>query len=243
MDLANAKELKIKRQKRENSTKVLVIIGYILIAIIVTGFFSAIIKLDREKINLLNYEQEVNSIKSELEYEINDLQCEKQTLLKEINDLTYSKNELEKYYQELANSKVIDKWVPDGYGDIHSYMPYNQNWIKSSMQYKFHNDVSSYMYYDEYGYAKLDDRYFVAVKPYYGDIGDYLDVYQEDGSIIKCVVGDNKGFENDDLYIHHDGSIVEFMVKDNSFVGVNQTRPDFCQKITVIKNIGNYYDE
>lgn len=243
MDLTDTKKMKMIKQVREKSTKRLIIIGYLLISLTIIMFFSLTIKLEQDKINLFTYEQEIDSTKSQLKYEINDLQYEKQTLLKEINDLTYSKNELEKDYQELAKSKIIDKWVPDGYGDIHSYMPYNQNWIKSSTQYKFHNDVSSYVYYDEYGYTRLDDRYFVAVKPYYGDIGDYLDVYQEDGSIIKCVIGDNKGFENNDLYIHHDGSIVEFMVKDNSFAGVNQTHPDFCQKITVIKNIGNYYDQ
>lgn len=243
MDLTNTKEMRARRASRKKSIKRLVIFSYALIGIIIVGFFLMIVKIERERIDLLNYEQEVRSIKSQLRYEINDLQYEKQTLLKEINDLTYSKNELEKYYQELANSKVIDKWVPDGLGAIHSYMPYNQNWIQSSAQCKLHNDVADYVYYDEYGYARLDDRYFVAVKPYYGDIGDYLDVYQQDGSVIKCIIGDSKGFENNDLYAHYDGSIVEFMVQNNSFAGVSQTHPEFCQPITVIKNIRNYYDE
>lgn len=237
------KETISKRVKIENFiVKIFIMIGFISIIVLITAFLSYFYMLKNEEQNFLTYKDNIDSQKIQLSYELNELEYEKKSLLKEINDLTYSKNELEKYYQELSNSKIIDKWVPDGIGDIHSYMTYSQNWISSSAQYKFHIDISYYVYYDEYGYAKLDDRYIVAVKPYYGTIGDYIDVYQEDGSIIYCVIGDNKGFENSDIYSHYDGSVVEFMVKDNTFKGVKQTKPEFCQKISVIKNIGNYYD-
>lgn len=163
----------------------------------------------------------------------NMLQDEYEQLLTEYNSILNEKI--------ILDENIVEKYVPANSGSIKTYMGYNQNWSKSTGQYRLHSDISSDVEYDKYGYATYDNRYFVAVKPYYGKAGDYIDVYQEDGSIIPCIIGDNKGNENSNKYIHFDGSIVEFMV-GNKFKGVKQTRPEFCQNISMIKNLGNYFD-
>lgn len=232
-----------KNKKRKLFQSFVIIIG-ILIIFNIIGFCSYfIIDMNYTDSILKNYKTEYETIRSNLDSELNDLYYSKKTLLKEINDLTYSKNELEKYYIELSKTRIIEKYVPENTGSIHSFMAYNQDWVSYSFQYKLHNDISNDVWYDEYGYARYKDKYFVAVKPYYGDIGDFIDVYKENGIIIPCIIGDNKGFENDDIYIHHDGSIVEFMVDNiTTFKGVINTHPEFCQPIISIKNIGSYYE-
>ena len=60
--------------------------------------------------------------------------------------------------------------------------------------------------------AVLDGRYLVAVKAAFGAAGQYIDVTLENGTVIPCIIGDQKGTENANEYVHPDGSVVEFEV-------------------------------
>lgn len=205
-------------------------------------------------LSIVGLKKQVDSQKYEYEMRMSNLSAEIQTvtnenikLTEELNVLTMSNTELQNQYNSLLeekmvqDSEIIEKYVPTGKGAPKTYMRYEQKWSKGSRQRTLHATVSNDVYYDDNGYAIYDNRYFVAVKPYYGSVGDYIDVYQKDGTIIPCIIGDIKGSENDNKYIHYDGSIVEFMV-DRGFKGVKRTRPEFCQSITTIKNLGNYFN-
>ncbi len=75
---------------------------------------------------------------------------------------------------------------------------YRQNITKkSSDQYKQLQQPN--VYTDELGYVKLDDRYLIAVgTAYAGNVGDKIDVLYEDGTILKCIVGDFKSDRHTD---------------------------------------------
>lgn len=138
------------------------------------------------------------------------------------------------------------KYVPPGYGSVHSYMGWQCITSKNSKQMKLRNAAESF---DQYGFGKVGDRYAVAVKPYYGEIGDYLNITQTDGVTYKVAVADHKGNENGSTglakYIHGDNSMVEFVVDKPSWYGTNKTvtkfHPEWKQNIASIENVGNYW--
>ena len=83
----------------------------------------------------------------------------------------------------------------------------------------------------------VDGRYCVAVGTYYAkNVGDYIDVYMENGNVIPCIVADFKADIHTDKsnryhtggywkgrYYEGDGSVIEFVVdtkihKDNDMI-------------------------
>ena len=145
----------------------------------------------------------------------------------------------------------IVKTVPKGKGSKHTFMGWQLVTNKSSKQYKLRKQSGEN--YDSNGFAKVGDRYVVATKPYYGKIGDYIDVYKSNGEVIKCIIGDAKGSDGGgDKYSHADGSIVEFVVdkykwysKHNGlgrYRTVGEFHPSWGKhSISKIVNIGNYW--
>lgn len=128
---------------------------------------------------------------------------------------------------ESENGSV--KAVPSGFGKTMSYMDWDLITSKTSTQMKLINDAGKS--FDKDGLGMVGDRYTVAVKPYYGTIGDYLNVQYEDGTVVKAIVADQKGRENEPgnyLYsaasnakqrsqgitdrVHTDGSVVEWVI-------------------------------
>ena len=123
------------------------------------------------------------------------------------------------------------KSVPEGFGSVMSYMGWQSITSPSSMQYKLKQEA---MGFDSDGIGKVGDRFAIAVKPYYGLTGDLLDVKYKDGTVLKGIVADVKGSENEpgkgqSKYInmesnkrqlqmgvtdrvHADGSVVEWVV-------------------------------
>ena len=142
--------------------------------------------------------------------------------------------------------------LPSGLGSVHTYMGWQCITDKSSTQYKLRSDAG--MNFDSEGFAKIGDRYVVATTTTYGNVGDYIDVYQEDGSVIKCVIGDIKN-QNDagcNKWGHDNGKcVVEFVVDKNSWYsngggshvnpGTSGCHPEWNQNITKIVNTGNYW--
>lgn len=145
----------------------------------------------------------------------------------------------------------VEKVVPSGRGSNHTFMGWQLVTSKSSKQYKLRAQAGEN--YDSNGFGKIGDRYVVAVKPYYGSIGDYIDVYKCNGEVIKCIIGDAKGSDGGgDKYGHADGSIVEFVVDKHSWyskyngLGRYRTVGEFhptwtSSNIAKIVNVGNYW--
>lgn len=147
-------------------------------------------------------------------------------------------------------SRIGGKHVPRNVGNCHPYMAWQLISDPTTEQYRLRMEAENY---DEHDFGKIDDRYAVAVKPYYGKIGDYLDVIQEDGTIIPCIIAEYKGDENVDIdgamatYYHKDKDVVEFIVNQNAWYDADPERhvldyhPEWNQNILVIYNVGNYW--
>ena len=183
----------------------------------------------------------VNNISKE------DNSKDKKTEDKKIKDKTNSKDNKGK----LVEKNVIN--VPDSLGNIHTYMGWQMVTSPSSNQYKFRNDVG--MNFDSEGFAVVDDRYVVACTTTYGNVGDYVDFVQEDGSVINAVIGDIKsqGDPGCTIWGHNNGDcIVEFVVDKNSWYTNNRGshvnpgnadfHPEWNQNIVKAINYGSYYD-
>lgn len=123
---------------------------------------------------------------------------------------------IEQYKQDINDIHRIVINVPANYNsrDFKSYEDYRAITAKKSPHYKLQN---SYAYTDETGIRKVDDRYCIALGSYFTTvIGQYVDVVLANGTIIPCILGDQKANAHTDaLNIAHitDGSIVEFIVE------------------------------
>ena len=154
--------------------------------------------------------------------------------------------------------------VPKGYGKIHTYMgwgcikePKPNGWV--SNQYKLKSAIENY---DSNGMGLVGDRWAVAMKPYYGTVGDYLNIVQEDGTTYKVAIADIKADENAyqgeiSKYAHTNGDIVEFVVNKDKWyskerggsasrmhanVGQEGFMPELYKNIASIYNVGNFWD-
>lgn len=97
------------------------------------------------------------------------------------------------------------------YNRIKSYMSYKNITSKSSDQYK----LQQMAYTGTYGIRQVNGRFCVAVgSAYTTQIGQYIDLVLEDGTIIPCILGDCKADEHTDSrnILTSDGSLAEFVV-------------------------------
>ena len=78
--------------------------------------------------------------------------------------------------------------LPSGLGSVHSYMGWQTITSTTSTQYKLREQAG--MNFDDEGFARINGRYVIACTSTYGNVGDYVDFYQEDGSVIQCIIGD-----------------------------------------------------
>ena len=73
-----------------------------------------------------------------------------------------------------------------------------------------------YAYTEPNGIRAIEDRYCIALGSYFTtEIGQYIDVVLENGTVIECILGDQKADRHtDDKHIAHltDGSVVEFII-------------------------------
>lgn len=108
--------------------------------------------------------------------------------------------------------------VPEKYNkkDFKSYEDYRAIKSKTSPHYKLQR------YYADTapnGIRIVDGRYCVALGSYFTDvIGQYVDVVLQNGTVIECILGDQKADKHtDSKHIAHltDGSIVEFIIDKN----------------------------
>lgn len=139
--------------------------------------------------------------------------------------------------------------VPSGLGKVHTYMGWSLITSPSSAQYKLREQAGEN--YDSEGFGKIGDRYVIACTTTFGDVGDYIDWYLEDGTVIQTIVGDIKN-QNDpgcNQWGHDNGqTIVEFVVDYDTWYpshtppGSGNFHPEWNQYITKAVNTGSYFD-
>lgn len=165
--------------------------------------------------------------------------------------LGVSKENIELAGSSLNPVKTIE--IPKGLGSVHSYMGWQKITSETSNQYKFRAKVGQN--FDDEGFGRVGDRYVVACTSTYGNVGDYVDFYQEDGTIIHGVIGDIKsqGDRGCTKWGHNNGHcIVEFVVNKDTWYrngsgnhanpGSPNCHPEWNQDITKVINLGSYYD-
>ncbi len=160
------------------------------------------------------------------------------------------------YGSAVAAVRIIDEKdavrydIPSGLGSIHTYMGWQKVTDRRSQQWAFKKAAG--MTFDPEGFGVVDNRYVVACTSTYGNIGDYVDFYQEDGTVIPCIIGDFKN-QNDpgcNAYGHMDGDcIIEFVVDQKSWYqsghanpGTDACHPEWNQNIIKAENVGSYYE-
>lgn len=115
--------------------------------------------------------------------------------------------------------------VPNNSG-FKSYMSYKTLTLESSKQYKLQNN---YAYTGTYGVRQVNSRYCIALGSYFNaDIGQYVDVVLNNGTVIPCIVGDRKADIHTDAnnIFTSNGCCTEFIV-------------DMSVLNTKAKNMGN----
>lgn len=94
-----------------------------------------------------------------------------------------------------------------------SYMSYKCITSKSSPQYKLQNERA---YTGEYGIRQVDGRFCVALGSYFTtEIGTYFDLILENGTVIPCILADQKADKDTDsqnIITNHNGCLSEFVV-------------------------------
>lgn len=172
---------------------------------------------------------------------------------------TYKANEGVSYYAHPASSGSSSSLtscsmggdtisIPSGLGSVHTYMGWSLISSPTSVQYKLREQAGEN--YDSEGFAKIGDRYVIACTTTYGDVGDYIDWYQEDGTVIKTIIGDikNQSDQGCNQWGHDEGRcIVEFVVDYDTWYpshanpGSANCHPEWNQNITKAVNTGNYF--
>ena len=140
--------------------------------------------------------------------------------------------------------------IPAGLGSVHTYMGWQMITDTTSNQYKLREQAG--MNFDEEGFGRINGRYVIACTTTFGNVGDYIDFYQEDGSVIQCIIGDIKN-QNDagcNEWGHLNGTcIIEFVVDKDSWYNSNHPNPgqqgfhmEWNQNLTKAINGGSYFD-
>lgn len=103
--------------------------------------------------------------------------------------------------------------IPE-YSGMKSFMDYRKITDGSSPQYK----LQQYAYTGNYGIREIDGRYCVAVgHSITTKIGTYLDLILENGTVIHCVLADQKNPEHTDgIFTLHSDCASEFIIEDES---------------------------
>lgn len=124
--------------------------------------------------------------------------------------------------QETSKDAVAYSITGGGRSSWKSWMPYLK---EGSSQSIFSTTSSQYAlqqhaYTGDYGIRMVDERYCVAVGSHYADtIGTKLDIELANGTVLKCILADQKADKDTDptnSYHLSDGSFVEFVVDKGS---------------------------
>lgn len=139
--------------------------------------------------------------------------------------------------------------IPEGMGIYHTYMGWHTITSRTSLQYQLREESGEI--YDEEGFVKINGRYVIACTTTFGNVGDYIDFYREDGEVIHAVIGDIKN-QNDpgcNEYGHDNGRcVVEYVVSRSWYPshanpGTAGCHPEWNSRVIKAVNLGtNYFD-
>lgn len=94
-----------------------------------------------------------------------------------------------------------------------SYMDYRTITSQSSSQYTLQRD---YAYTGDYGIMMVDGRYCIALGSYFtSDIGQYVDLILENGTVIPCILADQKAdihTDENNMVTVYSGCLTEFVI-------------------------------
>lgn len=123
------------------------------------------------------------------------------------------------------NKYIKEEYITDGspkytihdipeYSGMKSFMDYRKITDVSSPQYK----LQQYADTGSYGIREIDGRYCVAVgHSITTKIGTYLDLILENGTVIHCILADQKNPEHTDgIFTLHSDCASEFIIEDES---------------------------
>lgn len=146
----------------------------------------------------------------------------------------------------LQNGESIN--IPDGLGAVHTYMGWQLITSPTSLQYKLREEAG--MNFDSEGFGRIGNRYVIACTTTFGGVGDYVDFYQEDGTVLECIIGDikNQSDPGCNEWGHQNGAcIVEFVVDRDTWYpshanpGTSACHPEWYQcKIRAV-NRGSFW--
>ena len=125
------------------------------------------------------------------------------------------KNKYAYVYKQYISKKKIkyDLYSVPKYSGYKSWMPYTAITSISSPQYFLQNE---YAYTGTYGIRQINGRYCVAIGSHFTDaIGQYFDLILENGTIIPCILADQKADEDtdeDNIFTSWNGCATEFIV-------------------------------
>lgn len=149
------------------------------------------------------------------------------------------------------NKYVKEEYITDGSPEytIHNIPEYSG--MKSFMDYRKITDVSSPQYKlqqyadtGSYGIREIDGRYCVAVgHSITTKIGTYLDLILENGTVIHCILADQKNPEHTDgIFTLHSDCASEFIVEDETlnykasvFGDISKCNSDWDSPVVQIK--------
>ena len=119
---------------------------------------------------------------------------------------------LYKEYVSVNEPTYIEYLVPKNSG-FKSYMSYKAITAKSSLQYQLQYEQA---YTGEYGIRQVNGRFCVAIGSYFtSDIGTLFDLILENGTVIPCILADQKADCDTDaknIITMHNGCMSEFVV-------------------------------
>lgn len=135
--------------------------------------------------------------------------------------------------------------------NCYTYMGWQMITATDSPQYKLREAAG--MAFDDEGFGVIGGRYVIACTTTFGDVGDYLDFYLQDGTVLSCVIGDIKSEQdaNWTTFGHTTGanglSVVEFVVDKSSWYesghpnpGTSSCHPEWSQQIVSASRVGSF---
>ena len=124
---------------------------------------------------------------------------------------------------EVCNYKIIN--IPN-YSGFKSYMAYTTITSKNSQQYK----LQQIAYTGKYGIRMYDGRYCIAVGTgVTSNVGTYVDLILENGTVIPCIIGDIKSDVHTDasnILTVHSNCCSEFIIDKIQFDETAKRRGD-----------------
>ena len=226
---------------------------------IAMGFSEALAESDAQQYDLLQEADAELAIRDaeRLQLEAQALEAIRLQYEQELQRQAAEQLYIEQFYENIVQSTPLQGniLIPAGFGDVYTVTCYGvPGWYISgewrgvspgTMQDVVHNAwIAAGAFYND-GLAVLDGRYLIACTPTFGNVGDAVTFYLQDGTPVPCVIADAKAqsvvawdTEPANEWGHSGGrNIVEFEVDPNYYLaygnpGQRGWHMEFSQPVT-----------